>query len=171
MSAISASVGGSKTTLWTYFPSKQDLFVAVLDDLFERYNTALSVELIPGEDVRGALRRLGLAVVNTLLLPAAIDMQRLVTGEAGRFPELARLFYERGPVRGKARLAAFLADAMGRGTLRDGDPVAAAYHFSGLCHHGSVYQCLLGLVDPPNAEQRAREVDLAVDRFLDGWGP
>jgi AcrR family transcriptional regulator len=170
MSAICARVGGSKTTMWTHFPSKQDLFIAVLDDLFERYNTALSVDLTPGEDVGTALRRLGLALLNTWLLPAAIDMQRLVTGEAGRFPELARIYYERGPVRGKARLAAFLADAMARGVVRKGDPVLAAHHFAGLCHHGSAQMCLLGLADPPGAEQREREVDVAVVRFLGGWG-
>lgn len=170
MSSISAKVGGSKTTLWSYFPSKQDLFVAVLDDLFERYNTALSVQLIPGEDIGNALRRLGRALLDTWLLPAAIDMQRLVTGEAGRFPELARIYYERGPVRGKARLAAFLADAMAQGVLREGDPVLAAHHFAGLCHHGSPHLSLLGLIEPPDAAARAREVDLAVDRFLSGWG-
>ena len=36
MSSIAADVGGSKTTLWNYFPSKEDLFAAVVDDQVER---------------------------------------------------------------------------------------------------------------------------------------
>ena len=47
MSAIAARVGGSKTTLWTYFPSKQELFAAVVDDSVERFGAALDVPLEP----------------------------------------------------------------------------------------------------------------------------
>lgn len=37
MSSIAGQVGGSKTTLWAYFPSKEDLFAAVVDDVVEQY--------------------------------------------------------------------------------------------------------------------------------------
>ena len=33
MSSIASKVGGSKTTLWSYFPSKEELFEAVVDDI------------------------------------------------------------------------------------------------------------------------------------------
>ena len=37
MSAIAARLGGSKTTLWSYFPSKPVLFMAVAEDLVDAY--------------------------------------------------------------------------------------------------------------------------------------
>lgn len=43
MSAISAELGGSKGTLWSYFPSKEDLFAAVLDHATREYRDRKSV--------------------------------------------------------------------------------------------------------------------------------
>ena len=45
MNAIAAAVGGSKTTLWSYFPSKEELFKAVIDDMAEQYSEALKIDL------------------------------------------------------------------------------------------------------------------------------
>lgn len=41
MSSIAARVGGSKTTLWSYFPSKEELFAAVVDDIVEVHAKAV----------------------------------------------------------------------------------------------------------------------------------
>src|SRR3546814_2195616 len=51
MSSIASAVGGSKTTLWTYFPSKEALFEAVVDDIVDYYGAALQVELPMDEAV------------------------------------------------------------------------------------------------------------------------
>src|SRR3546814_10973530 len=51
MSSIASTVGGSKTTLWSYFPSKEALFEAVVDDIVDYYGAALQVELPVDEDV------------------------------------------------------------------------------------------------------------------------
>src|SRR3546814_13671240 len=54
MSSIASKVGGSKTTLWTYFPSKEELFAAVVDDIVAHYGDALAIDLPldePGPDV------------------------------------------------------------------------------------------------------------------------
>ena len=46
MSAIAASVGGAKTTLWRHFPSKPELLVAVIDDLVKRSGRALHMPVL-----------------------------------------------------------------------------------------------------------------------------
>lgn len=171
MSAIAARVGGSKTTLWTYFPSKEDLFAAVVDDLIERYGRALEVPLDPDDDVREALDRFGLALMDTLHSEPIIDLHRLAIGEASRFPELARSMYERGQRRGKARLAAFIEAAMARGKLRRGDPMMAGRMFAGMLQTGSAQLHMLGMVGAPAPEDRAAEVAAAVDTFMRAWGP
>jgi TetR/AcrR family transcriptional regulator, mexJK operon transcriptional repressor len=171
MSAISAQVGGSKTTLWTYFPSKQELFAAVLDDLVARYGRALDVPLDPKGDVRTELQRFARALLKTLHSQPIVDMHRLTVGEARRFPELSRMMFERGQGPGKARLAAFMGAAMEAGKLRRGDPLTAAQTFAGLLQGGSPQMHLLGLSEAPSEPEMAAEVEQVLDTFMRAWGP
>ncbi len=170
MSSISASVGGSKTTLWTYFPSKQALFAAVVDDVVERYGRALEVTFDPESDIPESLRTMGRALLQTVHSQPVVDLHRLCIGEAGRFPELARLFHERGPARGKARLRDFIGDAMARGRLRPGDPTEASRTFVGMLGTGSIQAHLLGLIERPSDAEQDREIEAAVAAFMRAWG-
>jgi TetR/AcrR family transcriptional repressor of mexJK operon len=126
MSSIAAKVGGSKTTLWSYFPSKEELFAAVVDDIVTQFSQALTVDLPPDGPVEATLRQFATAMMATVLSPPVIALHRVVTGEAQRFPELGATFYQRGPKRGKERLGAYIAVAMADGRLRKGDPILVA---------------------------------------------
>ncbi len=86
MSSIAASVGGSKTTLWSHFRSKEELFAAVVDDIVERYGAALSIDLPPDASVASTLERFAAALMSTIFSAPIIDLHRLVTGEAGFHP-------------------------------------------------------------------------------------
>ena len=77
--------------------------------------------------------------------PEILELHRIVMGEAGRFPELGTLFFERGPKRGKAKLAAFLTAAMADGRVKRGDPLIAARQFASLCQAGLHQDRLWGL--------------------------
>lgn len=169
MSAIAAKVGGSKTTLWTYFPSKQELFAAVLDDLVERYGRALEVALVPHAAIDAGLRRFARALLETLHSQPVIDMHRMTIGEAGRFPELGRMMFERGQARGKSRLSHYLLDAMSLRKLRSGDPALAARQFIGLVQSGSVQLHLLGLGGAPDTAALDQEAAEIADTFMRGW--
>jgi TetR/AcrR family transcriptional repressor of mexJK operon len=168
MSAISAKVGGSKTTLWTYFPSKEDLFTAVVDDIVEHYGCALSIELSPDLPVADVLEHFAAAMLSTMLSPPIIGLHRVVTGEVGRFPELGRLFYERGPKRGRARLAAYVETAMADGRLRRGDSAVAARQFAAMCQSNAFQHALFG-IESPQPDAVARDITNAVDSFLRAW--
>lgn len=169
MSAIAAVVGGSKTTLWSYFPSKEALLSAVLDDLAEQYCAALTVELDPAAPIERELRRFAVALMDTIYSPPMLAMQRVVVAEAARCPELGEMVYERGPRRGKARFAAFLAAAMEAGKIRPGDSLLAARQFGGLCQAGLYQEAMFGVraPDPVSIEQT---MDAALDTFLRAWG-
>ena len=169
MSSIAVAVGGSKTTLWSYFRSKQDLFVAVVDDLVETYGASLEVPMDPEEGVEDALRRFGHGMMDIVLSPAIISLQRLVTGEAGRFPELGPLFFERGARRGKAKLVAYLSETMRDGRLRNGDAEVAARHFAAMCQSGCHAQMMLGQADAPQPGQLLADIEAAIATFISGW--
>ncbi len=118
MSSIASKVGGSKTTLWSYFPSKEDLFEAVVDGIVEEYGDALAVDLPLDEPVPEVLRRFGNLLMTKLTATPILSLFRLVVGEAERFPHLAKTFYDRGPRRGKARAAEWVGEKMARGEIR-----------------------------------------------------
>lgn len=169
MSSIAARVGGSKTTLWTYFPSKQALFAAVVDDLLERFAEALDAPLAPDLPVPEALRIFGDGMMGIVGAPESIELHRIVSGEAGRFSELGTLFFERGPKRGKAKLAGYLKIAMADGRVRKGDPALAARQFAALCQAGLHQDRLWGLIDGPDPARLDRDIDAAIVCWTAAW--
>ena len=171
MSGIASAVGGSKTTLWSYFPSKEELFTAVVDDIVERYGKSLSVEVSLDDPVDAVLRRFAGALVSTIYSAPVMALHRLVISEAVRFPHLAELFYERGPRRGKQRLADYFAAVMARGDLRRGEPMRAVHQFVALCQAGSYEQALLNLAAPQGERIPSHDIDSAIDGFMRIWHP
>lgn len=172
MSSIAQSVGGSKTTLWTYFPSKEHLFSAVVDDIVDVYGTALLVDLSPEQPVVDVLRKFSAVLVETLLHPTTRALYRLVVGESGRFPHIAELFFERGPRRGRQRLTDFMAAKMDMGELRRADPSVASQQFIGLCQ-ASIYEYSnLNLpFDAPGRARVHRDLTAVIDTFSRAWIP
>jgi AefR-like transcriptional repressor, C-terminal domain len=59
-----------------------------------------------------------------VLLPEAVQLRRLMIGEAGRLPDLAGEYYDRVPQRVIAALAGQLQRLAERGVLRVENPLA-----------------------------------------------
>ena len=171
MSSIASKVGGSKTTLWTYFPSKEELFAAVVDDIVAQYGDALAIELPLDEPVPDVLRVFGNLLMTKLTATPILSLFRLVVGEAERFPHHAETFYERGPRRGKARAAVWVGEKMVRGELRMGDPMRAVQQFTGLCQSGLYQFAMLNLPESRDLARLQDDVDAAVDAFYRAWKP
>lgn len=101
MVEIAARVGGSRATLYGYFGSKEELFVAVIHGAakshFDPIFAALGQE---GEDdLERVLQRFGEKVLAVVCSQEVIQAQRAVIAESGR-TDIGRLFYEGGPKRG-----------------------------------------------------------------------
>jgi TetR/AcrR family transcriptional regulator, mexJK operon transcriptional repressor len=170
MSEIAAKLGGSKGTLWSYFPSKEALFTAVIDDATTEFMRQLSEVLELHEDVRSTLERLCLHFVTKVTAPMSIGLHRLVNGEGGRFPELGRIFYERGPKNVKALIGEYFEQCMEDGSMRRADPLLAANHLLGLCMMGTHQKLLLNVIDEPAVEELKAEAAAAVDAFVRAYG-
>ncbi len=166
MSGIAATIGGSKATLWSYFPSKEALFEAVLDTATSAYRTQLSTLLDTSVDLESTIRSFCTSFLNKVTTPEALSLQRLAHGEAGRFPEMGTAFYERGPRTTQAMLAGFISSAMDRGLLRRDDPLRAARALSSLCMSGCHQQILFGRLDAVTPEMIAADADAATELFL-----
>jgi len=166
MSTIAARVGGSKATLYNYFASKEELFVAMIHDQCDR-NHALVFDFdTEGGDFIEALRRIGERFVRLMVSDEILALHRLVIAEAGRFPELGQTLYEAGPKRGHARLSAFLGEAMARNGLHADDVDRAASQLMDLCLTDLYRQRLWNVCGPPTQEQIRANVDDALKAFV-----
>ncbi len=94
--AILVRSGGSKSTLYAYFPTKEDLFRAVIDGV--AVNNA-QPELDLTRDTRSLLTEFAVDRLHVDLLAAPSRDPRLIIAERERFPDLAQIYYERGPQR------------------------------------------------------------------------
>ena len=166
MSAVAAKVGGSKATLWSYFPSKDDLFSAVIDLAVSEFRARLSAILEPAGEFEPTLRRFCYSFLGKVTSRDAIALHRLVVAESGRFPQIGPIFFERAPRRMHMLLAAFFEAAMERGVMRRDDPLDAARTLTGLCLSGCHQQLLLRIVDCATPAMIQADVDRAMDLFL-----
>ena len=170
MSEIAAQLGGSKGTLWSYFPSKENLFAAVVERATEEFRKRLTVILNPDDDLETALRRFCEQFLVRVSSAEAIALHRLVVGETGRFPELGRIFYERAPRQTHLLLAEFVAGAQARGLLQGIEPLRAAQQLTWLCMSGSYQMQLTGVIDHIPPEVLAADIDAAMVTFLRAYG-
>ncbi|GGB29183.1 TetR family transcriptional regulator [Sphingomonas metalli] len=126
MSGLLKTLGGSKATLWSYFRSKEELFAAVIADLTQASRLEMAEALSTATELEPALTAYCRSLMRKLNNPDSIATYRLVVGESGRFPEVGRIFYQQAVEPTRARLAAFLADHIAAGWLRDSGPAHMA---------------------------------------------
>ena len=100
-----------------------------------------------GLDLRSSLEKFGASLLKIALSPDQIALIRVVSMESGRYPQLARTFYEKGPRRGEEALAAYLALQIKAGYLRDEDSLVMAGHLVSLLTGSTVRGFVLGGYD------------------------
>lgn len=168
MSTIAARVGGSKGTLYNYFRSKAELFVAVIQSQCEIHQNQIFD--VPDQDIRSLLTELGRRFGKMLLSDEVIAIHRIVVAEATRFPEIGEALYEAGPKRGKVRLQAYLAQAMDEGALRRADPIRATEHAMELCLAGLYRRRLWNVGPAPTDKEIEESIHAGVEVFMRAYG-
>jgi AcrR family transcriptional regulator len=168
MSTIAARVGGSKGTLYNYFRSKAELFVAVIQNQCEIHQNQIFDFAEP--DIRKFLTELARRFVRMLLSDEVITIHRIVVAEATRFPEIGEALYEAGPKRGKLRLIAYLKQAMADGRLKPCDPERAAEQAMEMALGGMYRRRLWNVGPAPTEDEMESAIASAVDVFMAAYG-
>lgn len=167
MSGIAATLGGSKGTLWSYFASKEELFAAVIDQVTSAYRTRLTEILDePSDDMAATLKRFCTSIMEKVTRADSIALHRLVLAEAGRFPEMGQIFYQRAPRLTHTMLSTFLLRAMEKGQLRQEEPIQVARLLVSLCLSGCHQKLLMGLIETASADMIAEDVERATNVFM-----
>jgi len=170
MSTIATQLGGSKGTLWAYFPQKEDLFAAVLDQVTGIFRETLADALRPGRDCRTTLLDFSERFLAKMTNPDSIRLHRLIVAEGGRFPEIGQMFYARGPQIVLDRLSTYIAERMAAGDLRADDPMQAAMNLIQLTQMQQ-FKRIWGVVGTPTREEMHEHALKALDLFTRAYAP
>ena len=167
MSQIAAAVGGSKGTLYAYFRSKEELLLAVVQDVVTPQPDDYNLKTMPVE-FRAWLVWFGVATMKKILSYNYLSMDRLAAGEAQRFPEVGRTFY--AAVMANFDMGSqYFGEAMDRGVLRRADPPRAAQQFLELCAGWTVRRAIWNIQSPPSDDELREIVREAATVFMDGY--
>jgi TetR/AcrR family transcriptional regulator, mexJK operon transcriptional repressor len=135
MDEVAALARVSKQTVYTHFADKERLFAELVHRnvaLVEEFLPEFAIALEQTEDVERDLTELACRYARFVVRPQVLQLRRLLIAEADRFPDLARMYYERVPERTIRTLASRFQHLADRGLLGMEDPTLAARHFAWL---------------------------------------
>lgn len=166
MDAIAADAGASKRTVYNHFPSKRELFQAVVARLYAGLNEAERGGLPADDAPQDVLPRFARTLLAHLRRPEILGLLRLIIAELPRFPELGQVFHNEGKGPAMALLERYIAAQHKAGRLNVPDAWLAAAQFLGAVKEGVYWPALLGLPVPDDEPVIAS----AVAGFLKVYG-
>ncbi|KVR77068.1 TetR family transcriptional regulator [Burkholderia vietnamiensis] len=165
---IQQAAGVSKSTVYSHYPNKEALFVAVVEAECERFLRAVRKPKFPEERLADILNAMALAYLEIVLSRDGLALYRMIAAEAPRFPELGRRFYLAGPAAINNIVAETLEVAASKGELDLGSIGldSAASLFVNMVRGEAQMQCVMHPDAPASAAQRDRWAKDAVTTFL-----
>jgi TetR/AcrR family transcriptional regulator of autoinduction and epiphytic fitness len=170
MDKIAAGAGVSKRTVYNHFASKEALFSAILDRLWETIQASPDVPYrsdVPMRAQLGALMQAKMALLND---PSFMDLSRVAMSEIIHSPALTGEMVAKFGQQ-EERVTTWVRAAQADGRLAQVDPAFAGQQLNALIKAFAFWpQLTVG--QPRLSEGRQQEVvDSAVDMFLAAYTP
>ncbi len=170
MEAVAAEAGVARRTVFNQFGSKEGLFGAAVERLWQRLDFAADLEQ---EDqavtAEQTLLKMADRIVGFWQRPEAVPFARLVITEGERFPVLRDSFILRGRQPTHEALTACFRELVKRGDLVRLDPILAAEQFVSLIKDVLWWPVLIGQTDLPDANRRRQVIEAAVNVMLSAY--
>ncbi|MDC7786061.1 TetR/AcrR family transcriptional regulator [Rhodoplanes sp. TEM] len=165
---IVAKAGVSKRAFYARFGSKADLFAGVVIRLAEFHFPCMDAIASSTGPVERQLERVAAEILRITGKPEAIALDRIVTAEVGRFPELGRILIDFAASRTMGAVCKILDQAVARGEIGPLDTRFAAQYFLQATVAGPRRMIVLGLEDNRVTGKKLETLRRAIRLFLDG---
>lgn len=168
--SLAAEAGVSKVTIYANFKDKNAIMAALVQ------RGALGMERLVLDasqsdgDLADKLTKVGMALVDFMVDPARAQMERCLSMEKERNPELARQFFDAGPGRLRDLLADLLAEAKICGEMNLACSRMAAEDLLGLWLGFSAIERRY-FAGPPDVDDLRERVKRGVDFFIRSHRP
>lgn len=166
ISDILALSGGSRTTIYEAFGSKEGLFAALVSSIFEQ----MRLPHVPDGAPDVVLRQFGLNYLSQLMDPEALALYRVALGESAHVRELGPRLFQIGPRAAAVSLGERLQAWVRNGALVLDDPESAAALFLAMVE-GDLHRSAVMWHSIPSASDIEAHVEAAVGLFLRGAQP
>ena len=167
MDAVAAQAGVTKPTLYSYFPSKESLFQAMM--LGQR-DLMLDVFDHPGRKGMVAdIVNFAWTYADTVMRPEMLSLARLIIGEVGRFPEIGRSYQASGPDHLLRGIMRYLESQRTAGRLAFDDAELAAQDLWGLILSAPRTQALYMPDAVPDRQTLSRYITNGLRVFLKAY--
>ena len=165
--AIAAKGKVSKATMYSYYPSKEQLFLSVVESECDRLAEAILRPLTASLEPRAQLEELALRMVDLVLDDTYIRLLRTCIGASETLPEVGEVYFRAGPKPARELVGQVLERLACEGALDVDDARRASDHFIHLCVSGLFMPRLLAV---KRAVERDKHAGEAVAAFLRLYG-
>ncbi|WP_404478064.1 TetR/AcrR family transcriptional regulator [Novosphingobium sp. BL-52-GroH] len=160
--------GGSKATLFRHFPTKAEMFLAVIRRIGERMIAEVDWAALETDDPRAWLAAFARMALKGILRDDALFVGRMVVAQGRNFPMIRETFMAVAVTPMLAMLAGRFRDWTDQGLLACVDAEADAVTFFDMALGGWINRALFGLEQPVDDAFLDRHSARAAALFLDG---
>lgn len=169
MEEIAIQVGMSKRTVYARYEDKGALFKAAVRRAIEQYTVPREVlEPLVSDDLEETLAAVARLRIANMARPVAIKLQRILSAQSYRFPELFNAAFEEGTGPTVGFLCDLFARYSSQGEINVKEPQRAATAFLSLVVGGPARVIVSG--NKLDEKEIDRHIRFAVGVFLNGVG-
>lgn len=165
MDKIAATAGVSKRTVYNHFPSKEELFAEILNQLWARISAEMTAVYCPDQPLREQLQQMLLAKLQMMADDNFMGLARVAIAATIHSPERAQNMVARMGEREEG-LTVWIRAAQADGRLKPVDPEFAAQQVQGLLKSFAFWPQISMGQPPLDAQTQSIVVESALDMFL-----
>jgi AcrR family transcriptional regulator len=168
MEAVARRAGVSTKTLYRLIPNKAALFEGMVSDRLNRFISEVNLRAADHTDIKQALAAALIACAELALDQEVIGLQRMLLQEAGKFSDVAGMYYTNAIQRTAVALADWLRVQQKRGLIALDDVDDAAGMLLGMVASAPRRAALFGGVALPSRSQIEARARTCAALFLRG---
>ena len=165
---VARRAGVSTKTLYRLIPNKAALFEGMVSDRIDRFVSEVNLRAADHADIEQALAAALIACAELALDEETIALQRMLLQEAGKFSDIAGMFYKNAIQRTVVALADWLRVQQKRGLIALDDVDEAAGMLLGMVTSAPRRAALFGGVPLPSRSQIKARARACAALFLRG---